>query len=160
LAVVVAWVFFRAESFAAAKYMLWGMVGGSGFDLPTQLPYFAEQIAAFFGMFGVRIEGRWLTLLGVSWRAGILGGLLAAVMLLPNSQQMLAGLRPALQKVTPSHFGRWLGHMVVWRPFLAADGSLQLTALTGFVFASLFLAAIMLQALRTTSLHPFIYFQF
>jgi hypothetical protein len=160
LAVVVAWVFFRSESFAAAKYMLRGMAGRNGLGAPGELSYLGQQLVSVFGLFGVKVEGRWLTLLSVAGRTGILGVLLAAVALLPNSQQLLAGLRPALQKVVPSQLGRRLGQTLIWRSFLAADGSIQLTAVTGFVFASLFLAAIVWQTLRTTSLQPFIYFQF
>jgi alginate O-acetyltransferase complex protein AlgI len=160
LAVVVAWVFFRSESFAAAKYMLRGMAGGNGLGAPGEQSYLSQQLVSVFGLFGVKVEGRWLTFLSVAGRAGILGVLLAAVTLLPNSQQLLAGLRPALQKVVPSQLGRWLGQTIIWRSFLAADGSIQLTAVTGFVFASLFLAAMLWQTLRTTSLQPFIYFQF
>jgi hypothetical protein len=32
IAVCIAWVFFRAESIAAAQNMLWAMLGGNGFD--------------------------------------------------------------------------------------------------------------------------------
>jgi D-alanyl-lipoteichoic acid acyltransferase DltB (MBOAT superfamily) len=160
LAVAVAWVFFRSESFAAAVTMLRGMAGRGGLGAPSELSYVAQQLVSVFSLFGFKIEGRWLTLLGVFGRAGMVGILLAAVAFLPNSQQMLAGLRPALQKVMPSRLGRWLGHMLVSRPFLEPDGSLRLTALTGFIFAGLFLAALAWQTMRTTSLQPFIYFQF
>ena len=37
LAVVVSWVFFRAESFAGAKSILWSMAGMNGISLPTFL---------------------------------------------------------------------------------------------------------------------------
>jgi hypothetical protein len=140
--------------------MLRGMAGRGGLGAPSELSYVAQQLVSVFSLFGFKIEGRWLTLLGVFGRAGMVGILLAAVAFLPNSQQMLAGLRPALQKVMPSRLGRWLGHMLVSRPFLEPDGSLRLTALTGFIFAGLFLAALAWQTMRTTSLQPFIYFQF
>jgi alginate O-acetyltransferase complex protein AlgI len=160
LAVMVAWVFFRAESFAAAKYMLRGMAGRGGFGLPAEISSLPEQIAAQFNLFGLKVEGPWVIWLSALGRPAMLGVLVAGVVFLPNSQQFLAGLRPALQKVVPSQFARWLGQTIIWRPFLAVDGSIQLTMLTGFVFASLFLAAIIWQTLRTTSLQPFIYFQF
>src|SRR5262249_51758209 len=37
VAVIVAWVFFRADSFAAATALLHGMAGGNGLVLPAQL---------------------------------------------------------------------------------------------------------------------------
>jgi alginate O-acetyltransferase complex protein AlgI len=160
LAVEVAWVFFRSESFAAAKYMLQGMAGRGGFDLPTELSYFAQQVVALLGWLGVQVQGRWLMPLDALGRYVLFGGSLAAVLLLPNSQQLLAGLKPALQKVAPSQLGRWLGHMVVGRPILTTEGTIRLTAVAGFTFSGLFLAALLCQTLRTTSLQPFIYFQF
>jgi alginate O-acetyltransferase complex protein AlgI len=160
VAVLVAWVFFRSESFAAAKAMLRGMAGWGGFGVPNHPSFIGQQLASLFGLFGLKLEGHSLALLNSFGRACMLGILLAAVAILPNSQQLLAGLRPALQKVVPSQFGRWLGHTIVWRPLLTVDGSIQLNLLTGLLFASLFLAAIIWQTLRTTSLQPFIYFQF
>jgi alginate O-acetyltransferase complex protein AlgI len=160
LAVVVAWVFFRAESFGAAKAMLRGMAGWGGLGLQTKLSYFGQELEFLFGVAGVKVEERSLVLLNSFEHVGRLVILLAAVATLPNSQQLLASLRPALQKIVPTQFGRWLGHIAVWRPILAADGSIRLTALTGFLFAALLLAAITWQTLRATSLQPFIYFQF
>ena len=113
-----------------------------------------------FGLFGFKIGGRSLIWLNMFGRGGMLGILLAAVAILPNSQQLLAGLQPALQKVAPSQLGRWLGHILVSRPFLEPDGSIRLSALTGFIAAGFFLAVIAFQTLRMTSLQPFIYFQF
>jgi alginate O-acetyltransferase complex protein AlgI len=160
LAVVVAWVFFRSQTFAAAVTMLRGMCGLGGFSVPTETSYFAQQVIAFFHLFGVNLEGRWLTRLSVLGTAGSLALLLVVVSLLPNSQQLLVSLRPALQKVGPSQLGRRLGQMVIWRSLLVADGSVQLTGLTGVIFAGLLLGAVMWQALRAASLQPFIYFQF
>lgn len=160
LAVVLAWVFFRAESFSAAIAMLRGMAGLGGFGLPTDMSYFAQRVVGLFSLFGVTLEGRWLVALGALGRGGALALLLAAVFLLPNSQQLLAGLRPALQKVDPSSLGRRLRNMLVGRPVFSPDGSLQLNAVTGFAFAAMFLAAMLWQSMRTTSLQPFIYFQF
>jgi alginate O-acetyltransferase complex protein AlgI len=157
LAVAVAWVFFRAESFGAAREMLRGMAGWGGVGLENKLSYWGQELEF---LFGVKIEGHSLALLNFFERTTKLGLLLAAVAILPNSQQFLASLRPALQKVGPTQVGRWLGHIAAWRPILTADGSIRLTALTGFVFAGLFVTAIIWQTLRATSLQPFIYFQF
>jgi hypothetical protein len=136
------------------------MCGLGGFGTPTGPSYFAQQVVAFFHLFSINLAGPWLNPLGVLGRAGALALLLAAIAFLPNSQQLVAGLRPALQKVTPSQFGRWLGQMFIWRLILGSDGSIRLSALTGFMFAGMLLAAVIWQTLRATSLQPFIYFQF
>ena len=71
LAVVVGWVFFRAESFDAAGRILAGMTGLAGRPL---------QLGAFGSAWG------WFWILG----------LLAAAWLLPNTYELMARYRPAL----------------------------------------------------------------
>jgi len=46
LAVLVAWVFFRAESFSAATAIILGMTGVNGISLPVALAHLAPQLAA------------------------------------------------------------------------------------------------------------------
>lgn len=46
LAVLVAWVFFRAESFSAAAAIIQGMVGINGISLPVSLANLAPQVTA------------------------------------------------------------------------------------------------------------------
>jgi D-alanyl-lipoteichoic acid acyltransferase DltB (MBOAT superfamily) len=48
IAVAVAWVFFRAESFAAAKNILTGMTGANGLVLPYQFITFAPFLGNWF----------------------------------------------------------------------------------------------------------------
>ena len=93
LAIVVAWVFFRAETFDAAIAILRGMAGFNGFVL-------AEHHEAFFGFFGPILEHLNITygivpyfkLKSVVW----IGFMLGIALFLPNSQQWINGKeRPA-----------------------------------------------------------------
>ncbi len=160
VAVVIAWVFFRAESFAAATSMLKGLTHFNHLGLPTQTSHFTQGATALFSTFGVSIQGRWLVALNVLGRAGVLAILVGGVFLLPNSQQLLTSFRPSLQKVSPSKLGERLRTFMIGRAIFAPDGSIWLNGLTGCAFAALFLATMLSQALETTSLQPFIYFQF
>jgi hypothetical protein len=92
--VTVAWVFFRAESFAGAQAMLAGMAGLNGVALP-------QAIVAQLGPLGpaLREAGVQVTASGgmafAATYAWVLV-LLAVVWLLPNSIQVLARHRPAV----------------------------------------------------------------
>jgi alginate O-acetyltransferase complex protein AlgI len=142
LAVVVAWVFFRAESVDSALHVLKGMAGMNGVVLPAR---WLEKLGG---------AGQWLLGEGVVFRDTttfdggtqlnwIIGGLVV-VWAFPNTQQILARFRPALnvpEDVTASA-GRWWN----WQPtreWLAAG-----------VVAAAF--AIM----HISELSEFIYFQF
>ena len=160
MAVMLAWVFFRAESFAAATNVLRGLVQVRDLSVPADTSIFAQQVVAFFDLIGTPLTGRWLAAPAAVWRPAALAIILAAVFLLPNSQQLLAGLRPALQRVDPSALGRKLGTLVFGRIAFTPDGSLRLSTATGLFFAALMLAALVSQALMNASLKPFIYFQF
>jgi alginate O-acetyltransferase complex protein AlgI len=119
VAVVVAWVFFRAQSFAAASTILNSMFLGNGLSLPASV---ARRLGASHtlaslvqlkpdGLFpNGLIEGgtalRWIAVIAlVAWFA-------------PNTQELLARYRPALGFPAPDARGeryRWLE----WRPSYA-----------------------------------------
>ena len=120
VAVVFAWVFFRAESFDGARGMLMGMAGFNGVAIP-------EAVVSHLGSMGdmLRALGVEVTAIGgVDFVATYLWVivLLAVVWLLPNSVQVLAHYRPALNlpKTEPGrlwferHFGTWS-----WTPLCA-----------------------------------------
>jgi D-alanyl-lipoteichoic acid acyltransferase DltB (MBOAT superfamily) len=130
LAVVIAWVFFRAETFTAALAILRGMAGLGPWGEPTHVRHFACLL-----------------------------GLLAFVFLLPNSQQLLAGIRPAIQNIEPQSFGL-LQRLGAMSGMATPKGTIVLNSLTGLAFALLFLVALVHQMGITSSLKPFIYFQF
>lgn len=79
-AVVVAWVFFRADSLPDAMRMVWGMSGSNGFGLMTPDTPLALALLA--------------VLLGIVWIA-------------PNTQQIAAKFEPGLQNATPSGLFAW-----------------------------------------------------
>lgn len=139
LAVVVAWVFFRADSVATAVSMLKGMAGLNGLLLPdVWLPKWGAL-------------GQWLAARGVRFGDvhDLVGGgeinwiwiLLAIAWLAPNTQQIMAGFRPALD-VPPCEPARRLG----WRPTWRA----------AWVMATLFFIAV----INLNKQSAFLYFQF
>jgi alginate O-acetyltransferase complex protein AlgI len=134
-AVIVAWVFFRAESFGAARRMLEGMVGFHGWirgDASKSFPWLSQQLA----FAGPPAVADWLAagLLQVLW----CGGLLFIVWALPNTQQFLLGE------------GRPAGARLAWRPTLAWSAAL------GLFFGAVF--TYLVTSSTTTS--EFIYFIF
>jgi alginate O-acetyltransferase complex protein AlgI len=108
LAVVVAWVFFRAADLKAALNMVTAMAGWHGVIYPHNvLP--AELVNAMAGWglsFGdlplfARTPGDITSAL--SWIAG----LWALVWLAPNSQEIMAAFNPSLETITSSSRVRW-----------------------------------------------------
>ena len=139
IAVVIGWVLFRAADLAAALAMLKAMAGFNGWVLPDfWLPKWGAA-------------GQWLAAHGVRFgdTHDLVGGgvmnwiwiLLLVVWCAPNTQQLLAGYRPALALFAERYEG-WLA----WRP----------TPLYAMLAAALALFAIF-------NLHKqseFLYFQF
>jgi alginate O-acetyltransferase complex protein AlgI len=118
--VVVAWVFFRSESFAAASRMLKGMMGQQGLlsGAPADP---ATWLSRLLDVFGLTVAAGWPAggLLQMLWLAAMLG----IVWLLPNTQQFLLGVeRPA-------------GARLVWRPTLAWAASLGLLFGVSFTYS-------------------------
>ena len=94
VAVVVAWVFFRAPTLDGAMVMLSAMAGEHGVALPVAIAYRAGGTAEFLAAAGVRFHpGGGADFLATwTWIA-----LLAAVaFLLPNTQEVMRRYRPAL----------------------------------------------------------------
>jgi hypothetical protein len=141
LAVVLAWVFFRASSFAAALRMLKGMSGVNGFALP---PYLAD-VAASLVLVPILSDLGW-PLPPLAPLVGVLAVLLAVVWFAPNTQQIMGGYDRALDPYpaplpAPVPSRRW-------RP------SPALAALAGLIcFLSLL-------GLLTERPSEFLYFQF
>ncbi len=139
IAVVIGWVFFRAADIATALAMLKAMAGLNGLVLPDfWLPKWGAA-------------GQWLAAHGVRFgdTHDLVGGgvvnwiwiLLLVVWFAPNTQQLLAGYRPALALFAERYEG-WLA----WRP----------TPLNALLAAALALIAVF-------NLHKqseFLYFQF
>jgi hypothetical protein len=146
LAVVVAWVFFRAQTFGEVSLLLKGMLGFYGLTSPpsalatmnAELPFWTA------GDFAVAVA--------------ILAILLTAVWTLPNSQEILAGFRPAKQPIEPRPLV--CAPLLIRWGLIGKDGQVALTASSGVLVASALFGAMIFQAVGSTTLHPFIYFQF
>ena len=109
LAVVAAWVVFRADSFTTAIAILKAMAGMNGFILPYEW-------LSKWGVFG-----QWLSAHGIPFRAsnGLIGSSavnwisisLLIVWFAPNTQQIMAAYKPALDAPAENRIP-WLR----WRP--------------------------------------------
>jgi D-alanyl-lipoteichoic acid acyltransferase DltB (MBOAT superfamily) len=137
LAVVVGWVFFRAESFEAAIAMLRGMIGLNGVVLPQAYQQALGGLAALGVGFGKSAySGAW------PW----LALLLAVVWLAPNTLDLVRRYRPALNRfpggLAPRAGRLWLA----WRPTRAWMVVILILLLTSL--------------LNMAEVSEFLYFQF
>ncbi|MEM6986958.1 MAG: MBOAT family protein [Pseudomonadota bacterium] len=113
LAVVIAWVYFRAESLEAANGMLVGMLGLNGAVIPSHWQLYFGPIAAPLEVLGFQF-GNMKTLSQISvlpWLVVVF----AIAFFAPNTQQILHAYDPALmtdRKQTISPAPAWLS----WRP--------------------------------------------
>ena len=146
LAVVVGWVFFRAESFPAAQRMLEGMVGLNGVEIPN-------AIAA-------RLGGLWQVLSGLGFGTYLGGGadfvstylwllmLFPVALWMPNTQQVFRDWQPGLDfkpgEVPPQiRFSRLAVRTLAWQPtffwalclsLIAGLGLLSLSSVSEFLY--------------------------
>lgn len=135
LAVVIAWVFFRAPTLGGAMAMLEAMAGANGAALPAAAAHGAGGLAPALETLGVRFEaggGRafvqtwlWIAALG------------AIAFCLPNTQELMRRYRPALDAGLSAR-RRWQ-----WRPAgawsayaagLLALGVLSLPEVSAFLY--------------------------
>jgi alginate O-acetyltransferase complex protein AlgI len=156
LAVVVGWVFFRADSYTSAVTMLQGMAGVNGVSLPGALesrlrPLLGQHSWLVFEGFGSFSSMRAFAFLG-------LGAFI--VWMLPNVHQMFLRYRPVCEdgpdtsKFDTSesrpqsrfHFVDRLRAILVWQP------SIWLACLTGTLLT--------ISLLSLTKVSEFLYFQF
>lgn len=134
LAVVVGWVFFRANNFTSAWVMLSGMSGVNGVLLPDSLDAVAP-------------------LSHVPGAMAVISILIGLVMVwgFPNVRQMLISFKPAwedmVNKRTPATLSRnWLARKVVWQP----------NTRHAWIVAAIFILCIF----NLTKVSEFLYFQF
>ncbi len=147
LAVAFAFVFFRAESFAAALAIFEGMT-----NLPRTLPGSIGPLASWLLAAGIRFDGPWIT--GADFKTLLwLLILVGFVWYVPNTQQWLAAYRPAYEPrrqwpgESPADARRTLlPRRIRWRPSVA--WGLALGGLAAVAFLSL------------NHVSEFLYFQF
>lgn len=137
LAVVLAWVFFRATDFATATNILGAMFGNNGLSLPSA----AKPLAQGLAVIGIQpvFEGiRWVDSFGLA----VLLLAMALTWWAPNTQEMFRRFEPCLEKVTePQELPR-----LVWQPSLRWSVALA------------FLMCVCVLSLNRPS--EFLYFQF
>lgn len=152
LAVVVGWVFFRADSFSSASTMLHGMAGLNGVSLPASLEgrvgqYLPQHNWIVFHGLGNFNSVDVLTALSMGF---------VIVWLLPNVQELFQCYRPTCEglnenresvegKALPLPYGRF-GRYLQWRP----------TKIYAWITGVLFCFSI----LELTRVSEFLYFQF
>jgi alginate O-acetyltransferase complex protein AlgI len=142
--VVIALVFFRAESVSAALSLLAGMAGVNGLVIPerlTDLPVVAD-IDDALGLPSAELE--YFGLVELNW----IIALLAAVWILPNAQQWLRHYKTALVTEQRMHWLQAAYPILAWRP----------ASLIGFLLGGVGFFVV----LRAISAAPteFLYFQF
>ncbi|MDH5509115.1 MAG: MBOAT family protein [Nitrospinota bacterium] len=152
-AVVIAWVFFRADSFKSAWVILSGMAGFNGLSLPpfthARLGPLVEGLPAlkitFGGMAPITGVGAISAIIAITFG-------LAVVWLLPNVRQMLVAHKPTWDDIAgktsaePISIG-YMSQMLSWRP----DSRLWRIVL-GILFG--------LSLARLHNASEFLYFQF
>ena len=131
VAVVVAWVFFRAPDAGTALGIIAGMAGQHGIILPLQWQPVAGATATWFADHGVAFGklAHFNRVTQLNW----LVFLLVFCQIAPNTQQLLAAYRPAL--LTPGYGELGNAGLLAWRPSLA--WLLALTAMGVFAILSI-----------------------
>ena len=144
-AVVVTWVFFRAENIDTAWSMIFAMAGFNGVVLPEKSFFLLGPAGLLLSELGVRFEappaGHWEVVKEMT--AYIF--LLAIVWFAPNTQEIMSRYRPALQTYANLKWGSY-PKWAYWRPDLRWS----------FFSAVVASAAV----LGLTQISEFLYFQF
>lgn len=93
LFVVIAWVYFRAESFATANMILASMAGMHGIDLPSTF----QPVLGYLNAWGVGFDG-FSTAIGIRENRAIFWVFLLAVIafVMPNTQEWMGKYSPVL----------------------------------------------------------------
>ena len=116
IAVVISWVFFRANNFVTATSILGSMFGFKGVDLPDFLePYLGSLRNLGIGFLGFSVN------VGISQKYATFGivVLLLIVWLTPNTQQWMGEYSPTLTEAIEPNQPQWqkrLWQLLAWRP--------------------------------------------
>lgn len=152
LAVVVAWVFFRADSFDAAQAILAGMAGVNGISLPVSLEARLAPIVVYLPFTDVVFTGNFPnTELSNEWSFATLTLGLILVWFFPNVRQIMRDYKPTWEdmvgKATPAPLPQnMVTRLATWKP--SAGHALMAGLLFYFCFISL------------NKVSEFLYFQF
>lgn len=144
LAVVVGWVFFRAETFGGAVAILEGMAGLNGVVIPAGYQALLGPLASVMTSLGWRFEadpGLFQGSVQVIWIAA----LFFAIWFLPNTQEIMSRYRPAFERVRRPMRNVW-DRALLWRP--------------GMRSAAATATLLVVSILSLTRVSEFLYFQF
>lgn len=97
IAVVIAWVFFRAESLNGGTNILMAMFGNNGISLPVAFEISLGTSFPWIKDYGVMFDGMFHNRIGSGWRAGmeLIAMLLLIAWFAPNTQQFMSDFGPA-----------------------------------------------------------------
>jgi hypothetical protein len=149
LAVVVAWVFFRAVTLKDALVMLKGMAGMNGIVLTSYTP-FAEHLSQF-SIFIINHDFTTMTTSSTQYVVLAIGVAMTIALFFPNLTQITRNYSPTLyakglEKVTQIDFFPWLTDRMQYHPTV------------GWLFILFMVSVFGLMFIQTTS--EFLYFQF
>jgi alginate O-acetyltransferase complex protein AlgI len=147
VAVVVGWVFFRAESFDAAVVILRGMAGLNGASIPNAISVrLGSEMAGFLRLFGVEshLGGGEVFVYTFAWVIG----LMFLTVIAPNTVQLMQKYRPTVDHYSnPETYAvqpfRKTINAIQWRPnrwwaivisFAAGLGFLALSSVSEFLY--------------------------
>ena len=141
IAVMYAWVFFRAKTLPQACRVVASMMGANGFTIPEGVNDPKREPGPLLQKIGFRFTEQ--NLADNFYKPGmrLMAALLLIVFVMPNAQQLLRATGPVLEPVArPSRFG------------------LPLNAVTGLALGALLFAVVC--SYFTARPSPFIYFNF
>ncbi|MGD1920718.1 MAG: MBOAT family O-acyltransferase [Pleurocapsa sp.] len=146
IAVVISWVFFRANNFATATSMLQSMFGFNG----IQLPVFLEPYLGFLRNLGINFLGFTVNV-GISQKYATFG---IAILLLiawftPNTQQWMGKYNPTLTEPIEQYQFPW--EQKFWRSLMWRPNKIWTIIIAGLTSLSL---------LCFSRVSEFLYFQF
>ncbi|CAA9891395.1 Peptidoglycan O-acetyltransferase [Candidatus Methylobacter favarea] len=155
IAVVVGWVFFRADSFSSAMAMLYGMLGINGISLPGSLE---GQLGKYFLHHDKVVFDQLIPLASLKTRKALTFLIIGFVIAwgLPNMRQLFANYHSTCEdsenaeqvhKADTFRSSRWF-RVLRWRP----------SRLQGAFYGVLFF--ILLSCMASASKSEFLYFQF
>jgi len=152
LAVVVAWVFFRADSFSTAQAILTGMAGVNGVALPPSFEAKLAFVVTHIPQISLSFNGL-VSASNISGSSAITSIALGLVLvwIFPNVRQMMRNYKPTWEdmagRATPALLSEGLIiNLLTWKP----------SRTNAWVMSAIFIACV----LSLTKVSEFLYFQF
>lgn len=147
IAVVFAWLPFRAKTVEGTKNMLFGMLGFNGISLDASALHALGDYGTWLATVGVNFDGMLAHMEGVATFDAIIWVLVLLIIALvfPNTQQIMHKYHPAFEtykgEIAPIRW-KWMA----WRP----------TRLWAYIIMAIFI----FNVLSLTQISEFLYFQF